>query len=347
MSAINYGKNILIHDIDGYRILLDTNDLHMSIHMIENRVWEPQIREILKCLLKQDGVYVDVGSNIGLHTVYAAGLLKNKNGRVYAIEPNIDVYNILRKNVDINGFFDVVSMYNIGISDKNTKGNIYIYNGHAGGSGLGITDEFHTDYVQQEIEITTLDKLLEKKHIDILKIDVEGFEANVLRGAVSVLEFNPDITIIMEWNPKLIQKNTGEKSLEYIFELIRTHGYNVYLAKFMHSLKQYEANDLDVLLLERGDLILTKQECINNLISKSVLDESVITQNQSKKEIEFRKQASDEPVITQNELKKEIEFGKQAFDEAVIVQNELKKIIYEPTINDVWYCIKRYFKNKL
>lgn len=201
MEVVNFNEKLLIHDIDGHRIFLDTNDLHMSIHMLENGVWEPQIRKIICASLNKDGVYVDVGANIGLHAVYAAGLVGSK-GKVYAIEPNNQVYNILKTNMDINGFFDRAVLYNIAISNANENSKLYIYNGHAGGSGLGKEVKYKTDYIEQKVSTSTLDLVLEGQKVDVLKIDVEGFEANVIGGALSVLASNPDITIIMEWHPK-------------------------------------------------------------------------------------------------------------------------------------------------
>lgn len=210
LEPVNFNGSLLIHDLDGHRIFLDTNDIHMTVHMLENHIWEPQVRQVIAASLHQGGCYVDVGANVGLHAVYAAGLAGSE-GRVYAIEPNKHVYYLLKQNMDINGFFDRARLYNLAVSDGPGIGKMYIYQGHAGGSGLSKEELYMADCEEQTVSMDTLDHILEEepKNIDVLKIDVEGFEVNVINGSLAVLQKNPDITIIMEWQPGGMIRHVG------------------------------------------------------------------------------------------------------------------------------------------
>lgn len=55
LEPVNFNGSLLIHDSDGHRIFLDTNDIHMSVHMLENHIWEPQVRQIIAASLAQGG----------------------------------------------------------------------------------------------------------------------------------------------------------------------------------------------------------------------------------------------------------------------------------------------------
>lgn len=56
LEPVNFNGDLFIHDTDGHRIFLDTNDIHMTAHMLENHVWEPHVRQILAASLQGGGV---------------------------------------------------------------------------------------------------------------------------------------------------------------------------------------------------------------------------------------------------------------------------------------------------
>lgn len=196
-EPINLGSRLLIHDSDGHRVFLDPEELHMTVHMTETHVWEPHVREIIAWSMKTGGGYIDVGANVGFHTIYAAGLA-GEFGKIICAEPNSRVFRILKDNLDINGFLGRSSLYQMAVSNYCGTGTMKLYEGHSGGSGLGITAEFGRQYTEEEVEIDTLDSIIKKSNvspgqIDVLKIDVEGFELSVLEGGTGILE-NPGLS---------------------------------------------------------------------------------------------------------------------------------------------------------
>jgi hypothetical protein len=82
------------------------------------------------------------------------------------------------------------------------------------------------DYFSELVECLTFDKWLEENKIEnvgFIKIDVQGFELNVLKGMESFLERSSDVYILLEWDQK--HTNMAGNSLESVYEILTTNGY--------------------------------------------------------------------------------------------------------------------------
>lgn len=166
MDYYTIGDKLLIHDIDGRRIFLDTDELHMTAHMLEHGVWEPHVREIIKETLTYGDLYVDVGANIGLHTLYAASIV-GPTGKVVCFEPNKRLFKILENNIDINGLMERTTLYNNAVGNKKEQKSLYIYKGHAGGSGLSKNEEYYQECTEQITDVVTLNDTLKGMNIKL------------------------------------------------------------------------------------------------------------------------------------------------------------------------------------
>ena len=127
-------------------------------------------------------VFVDVGAHIGYYTCIAAKII-DKNGKVYAFEPEPFNYSLLIQNIRINNLKNVVPV-NKAISDK--IGKIRLFLSYEGGQHSIAHSQ--CCYSSLEVEATTLDEFFKDKRVDIIKIDVEGAEPFVIRGGINVLK---------------------------------------------------------------------------------------------------------------------------------------------------------------
>lgn len=141
---------------------------------------------LLSELLKTAEVFVDVGANIGLYACLAA----TRGVRTVAIEPLPENLAYLTTNLALNGVADV-ELFPLGVADK--PGVLRLYGGDTGASLVpgwaGVSAAFHTT-----IAISTLDILLGARFAGkrvVVKIDVEGAEADALTGAAGLLAQSP------------------------------------------------------------------------------------------------------------------------------------------------------------
>lgn len=310
MSALNINNRIFIHNSDGQRVFLDPDEIHMTLHMIEHLEWEPQIREIIKASLKKGSNVVDVGANVGLHSLYA-GLLIGDKGRLHCFEPNSRLFGILKDNIESNGFTERTSMYKKAVSDYTGEQTFYIYEGHASMSGF-MSEHTDFDYARKEeiVEVIPLDSVDEiiNNPVDLLKIDVEGYEYDVLKGADKLLD-KPELTVIIEWVPRYVRERLGEEALDNTLKIFQDKGFKVYCAKFGETLVKMDFSDA-LKDIESCDLIFTRGNHLDSLCEKSSensLDNDGLVTSAEKAELLHLRKAYQEAIDVQNLLKQEIE----------------------------------------
>jgi FkbM family methyltransferase len=163
--------------------------------------------------LKEDFVVFDIGANIGVFTCFAANLAKK--GKVFSFEPVSFVFDLLKKNTRE---YDNVECYKIGFGSEIDEKEILIRQWNPGYSTIQDSpiERPHQSFdLKEKIEILTLDSFVEEKNlgkIDFIKIDVEGYEIEVLKGGIETIKkFRPILGISLH-NPFF------EKEIREIFD---------------------------------------------------------------------------------------------------------------------------------
>lgn len=179
--------------------------------------------------IKEKFVFLDIGANQGLYTVCAA--LNQNNMRSYAFEPIPDIFNLLEKNVQLNGVAGRCTLVNKAISDSCSLQQISFSNDHSGRSSLATHNDFNFDVSHrlriETIDGATLNTLVWEKNIPIVaKIDVEGYEQTVISQLVetSLAEMITEVfyEVDEQWtNPEEIERllySIGFRTFEKIGE---------------------------------------------------------------------------------------------------------------------------------
>ena len=161
--------------------------------------YSPVESRFLQLLLGEDDVAVDVGANVGALTIPMAHVAK----KVYAFEPQSEIFKMLEKNVQSNGLGEKVVLVQAACGEKEGKASMALRQEGNWGSATVVEGD--------EVDVVRLDSAIDEK-VDLLKIDVEGFEVEVLRGAVGLL--HDDIVVIAEAD----QPGPGKRLLEWLKE---------------------------------------------------------------------------------------------------------------------------------
>jgi len=144
--------------------------------------------------MQPGNVMVDVGANLGIYSMIA-GKLVGDHGKVLAFEPSFTTFEFLKKNQILNGLKNI-SCFPVALSDTAGTATLY-HSSDIGSHSLGQIDGMGN---LEEIEMTTMDKVVATEgleRIDLIKIDVEGAEELVLKGAeMSIKRWRP--TVIFE-----------------------------------------------------------------------------------------------------------------------------------------------------
>lgn len=195
--------------------------------------FEPAVRNLIATTLGPGKTFVDVGANIGYYSILG-GRLVGESGRVLAIEPQQTVFSELVKNLNLNNLKNSTPL-NIALSDQRATTNFYVpETGREALGSLRQNKRFDVSAVSS-VEMFTLDEVLATHgiaHVDLLKIDVEGAELPVLKGAIQLLSSEKPPVIVFEAN----EINT--EPFEYcVFDLLS------YLSSLGFRLRQLDTED--------------------------------------------------------------------------------------------------------
>ena len=150
------------------------------------------------------GVFADVGANIGIYSLYCAAT--HPDVVVLAFEPMLENFNRLLQNIEINGFHNIVPMrFAVGHTVKTA--NLYVPKTEAGSSGAQIDHPMneHRDYFEpMDVQNVSQFPLDGWPGVNYLKIDVDGHEIDVLRGASATLSSPLFRSMLIECNKQCI-----------------------------------------------------------------------------------------------------------------------------------------------
>lgn len=158
--------------------------------------FEPHMVQLFRALIDPNDVVADIGANIGLTAILFSSLAK----QTYAFEPSPSTFRILSENLARNGITNVETI-NLGLGNKEETLTItFAQNNRSGGY---VSDKIRpeTGHVTEEIRIDTLDQFFSTRvpAPSFLKIDVEGFEQNVVQGGAAFLQRARPV-VVMEMN---------------------------------------------------------------------------------------------------------------------------------------------------
>jgi len=164
--------------------------------------------------LKEHDIFVDIGANVGHYTLLASGVSK---ARTIAIEPIPNTYEKLQKNINLNHLEAKVTCLNIGLGEA--EGELKFTKGFDVMNRVALENE---NVPTLTVPIQKLDEVLRNEQPTFLKIDVEGFEYYVLKGATETLQKESLKCILLEFN------NSGDKfgiSDQKVFDFVTSYGF--------------------------------------------------------------------------------------------------------------------------
>ena len=174
--------------------------------------------EIIRKLVHKGDTVIDVGANIGVLTCEAA-LAAGHDGLIYSFEPHPRVYSYLTRNISRNGFPQVIPV-NMGLAAEEGVLHFTDVRGddcnHVSENGTGIA-----------VPVTRLDDYLanlDMPRVHLIKIDVEGFELNVLKGALGTLA-RTDYVLFEAFESQFQRFGYGYRE---VHELLAAAGFEVF-----------------------------------------------------------------------------------------------------------------------
>jgi FkbM family methyltransferase len=182
-----------------------------SIHSFWLGIYESDKQKIIPKYVKPGDIFYDIGANVGFYTLIASYLVKNE-GHVYAFEPFLKNVEFLKKHVALNGLQNV-TLFQLAIADHD--GWVHFKEGDEGGTGKIAEDG------NLEVPVVSLDSIIADKKLsppNVLKIDVEGAEYQVLKGASALFR---------DHKPLIFLATHGDQIHKQCVDLLNNLGYQL------------------------------------------------------------------------------------------------------------------------
>ena len=228
-----------------------SHDKGISSELIIHKIHEPLTTSLIIKKLTKGMNCIDIGSNIGYYAILESSKIGD-NGLVWSIEPSPQNFETLSKNVILNQRKNI-KCYNIAIGDENGKIDFLISEKSNWSKIKNKIDHIENGDKIIQVDIMTLDSFSEKneiKKVDLLRMDVEGYERNIIEGSMNFLEkFKPILMIEVH---KMIMGNN------------RTNQFLEKLQKMNYECEYFIPRVFDVPII--GDLKDIKNKSIDELL---------------------------------------------------------------------------------
>ena len=209
----------LTKTLEGYPLkIFNKGFLSSQIYWIG--CFEPNLYNQLHWLISPGDLFIDAGANLGYFSVIIGHLLKSEHqqGKILAFEPCSSTFKILKENIDANNLHYIVQLFPVGLGSKKEKKTLHV-------STFNELNTFcQPHFVEsstQEVKIQALDSFYgyftQEYKKCIIKIDVEGFEKQVLQGADKFLSDIRTQHVIVECFT----------DLDEITEILNDYGFKV------------------------------------------------------------------------------------------------------------------------
>lgn len=222
----------IIHDVYGYRFVLYPHDRPHLLYFARHAADAAEFKAIPR-LVHSGAVAFDIGANVGVYTVLLSRLC-GESGRVWAFEPVPETYWRLRETLALNRCENVIPV-RAAVCEKDGAATINLFDeAHSEWNSLGVSEmgaPGATMLPTSSVEVlsASLDSFCERegiRHIDFLKVDVEGFELSVFKGAKRLLGERRIGCICFEISQPPL-KGAGVKSGE-VFAALEQNEYFAY-----------------------------------------------------------------------------------------------------------------------
>ncbi|MDZ7740891.1 MAG: FkbM family methyltransferase [Bacteroidota bacterium] len=166
--------------------------------MFANYAYEWNVKKFVLKHYRDYNVFFDIGANIGTYSI----MLANKGLKCYAFEPSMSNFNIMQKNISLNGLENRIHALNIGLGEHEHMGE-FLFNPVNTGASHFKKEGLNDTGIKEKLRIRPLDDIFEEFMLNsadrvFMKIDVEGMEVEVIKGARKFLSNFNNLLIVME-----------------------------------------------------------------------------------------------------------------------------------------------------
>ena len=187
--------------------------------------FETQKINLIKKVLSSGDKFIDIGCSFGLFSLIASKIV-GVNGEVLSFDPSETAIKTLNKNSQLNGFHNIKT-FNIALGDSDKS--IHFFGQNYGGTIIKGNPQYDTS-IGREIEMKKLDTTLSSTNLDnlkFIKIDAEGSEFDIIKGAENIIKNSNNLFISLELGEMMLI--SAGSSIEEVVDLLISFGYDHFI----------------------------------------------------------------------------------------------------------------------
>lgn len=216
----------------GLKIYMDPRDIAVAPHLALDGIWEHRITAAWLAAIKDTDTILDIGANFGYFGAIAAQLTDKKKSKVIYFEANPHLIPYLEKTLGVNWLNEQSVIENLAISDKPGEVTLHLLKDYIGSSSVQSAEEIDK-YMHSKMHIETQEKIKVKavtiddycrdnniKTVNLIKMDIEGYEETAYKGMKKIIQASPNITLFIEFTKE------GYKAPKSFYEeMLKDFGY--------------------------------------------------------------------------------------------------------------------------
>lgn len=225
----NYLTKARNHSVDGINLTIPCENWITHFRWYNFKIKEIEVRNFIRQMMGDEDIFFDIGANIGVFSVYAAKI--HPNSKVFSFEPEYSNLHLLKNNVISNKIDHQIHIVSVGISDKVGFSKLYLSNLDSGAAvhtesreDIDATDEGYKVVWEEGIMTSTLDYLCQSLEVipNCIKIDTDGNEYKILKGALNTLKNSELRSLIIE------MPHHNENQTEACEKILKDSGFFLY-----------------------------------------------------------------------------------------------------------------------
>lgn len=225
-------KEIVVKIFSGLKMYLDPRDIAVVPHLALDTIWEHRITAAWLAAVQPHDTVIDIGANFGYFGALAAQKTDKKHSKVVLFEANPHLMPYLKKTLSVNWLNEQSVVENYAIADKPGEVVLNLLKDYIGSSSIQTVEQLDTYmhdkmYLETQekipVQAVTLDDYCKEhdiKTVDLIKMDIEGYEELAYQGMRKIVKASPNATLFVEFT-----KDGYEKPKAFYDQMLADFGH--------------------------------------------------------------------------------------------------------------------------
>lgn len=261
-SIVLSEDEMIIKIFSGLKMYVDPRDIAVVPHLALDAIWEHRVTTAWLAVIDQNDTVLDIGSNFGYFGALAAQLTDKKNSKIVHFEANPHLIPYIQKTMDVNWLNEQSVVENLAIGDKEGALTLRVLKGYLGSSSV-LPLEHTAKYMSNKMRLETTEEVKVKavsvdgyckshniKTVDLIKMDIEGFEDKAYEGMRDIVKASPNLTFFIEFTPE-----SYANSKEFYERILKDFGH-VYVIDDEGYIVKPKKTDYETVIGQTDDWVM-------------------------------------------------------------------------------------------